>query len=189
MVPLSHVGAFGPLRMHAGQPGAGAARVIAVRRRSDASRLVLRQAADDDQLIRERRQRRQDRRQLEVAALALRLPVVHAGDVHRHAVRHVDEPQAATGLAAASRRRRQRRHHRVEQRQRQRDAQAAQERPPRQRHLGDDHRSRPSCPFVSAGSSHLKRRALDDAQDERRREAVVVRGRASRTIARTAGAS
>ena len=48
----------------------------------------------------------------------------------------------------------------------------AQERPPRQRLLRDDHRD---CP-------HLKRRALDDSEDDRR-EAVVLRARVADDLA------
>ena len=61
-----HVGAFGVLRVHAGEPGARAARVVAVGAVVRRVGVVLGQPAEDDHLILERRQRRQDRRQLEV---------------------------------------------------------------------------------------------------------------------------
>ena len=59
------------------------------------------------------------------------------------------------------------RHHRLEQRQRQRDAGAAEKRPPREVLLRDERHG-----SVLLVSLHLERRALDDAGDERR-EAVV----------------
>ncbi len=92
--PVVNVGAFGVLRVDAGQPGAGAARVIAIGPVLRGIGSTMRQPADHDHLIPERRKRREDGRQLEVVPDGLRLPVVHPGEVHRHAVRAIDERQA-----------------------------------------------------------------------------------------------
>ena len=90
---------------------------------------MLRETADDRQTIAKRLERRQDRRQLEVRALTDRRPVVDAGEVPRDAVRHVDEAQATKRAGRRLRERDAGRDHRVEQRQRERRAHAAQDRP------------------------------------------------------------
>ena len=121
--------AFGLLRMHAGEPRCARARVFAV---AVAERfpLFLREAADDRQAIAIRRQRRENRRELELRARTLRRPEIE-GVVHRDAVRHVDESHACHGRCGALQRRRKCRHHRIEQRKRKRRAHASQERAPR----------------------------------------------------------
>ncbi len=57
------------------------------------------------------------------------------------AVRHVHRPEAQAGVRCGAGRRRQRGHHGVEQRQRHAGPHPAQERPPGQRHLCNEHRS------------------------------------------------
>ena len=74
--------------------------MIAIRAIVKGVGLMLCEAADDEQPIAKRRERRQDRRQLESGAFAGRRPVVDAGEVLRDAVRQIDETEAATGLAA-----------------------------------------------------------------------------------------
>ena len=85
------------------------------------------EAADNVDLVVERLERLQDLGQLEPGAGRLRRPLVHDG-----AVRDVDRAEAGAGLGGRLRPGGRRRHHRVEERQRQRDAGAAQEGPPRQ---------------------------------------------------------
>ena len=106
---------FGALDVGPGKPRRGAARVIAVPVAKALGSAIV-QAADDHHLLTIRLERAEDRRELEVGANRLRLPVVHAGVVHRHPVRHVEESEA---LRRLGRHRRQRRHHRIQIRQRQ----------------------------------------------------------------------
>ena len=80
-----------------------------------------------DRAIAERLERLRDEREVEVPAFLERTPV--AG---RRAVRMPDADEALHRRRRGQPQRRQRRHHRLEQRQRQRDAGAAQERPPRE---------------------------------------------------------
>jgi hypothetical protein len=136
---VPHVGALGVSRVDAGEPRAGAARMVPVGSVSQHVGLMLCETADRDHLIPERREGRQDRRELEVRAFTDGPPVVHADEVHRDAVGQVDEAEAAHSPGRRRGQCRQRRHHRVEQRQRQRGAQAAQEGAAWQRHPGDEH--------------------------------------------------
>ena len=129
------VRAFGVLRMDAGQPGGAGARVLAV---AVAERfgLLLRQAADDRQPIAVRRERRQDRRQLEVRAGPFRRPVVDGCRSSRRRWARRRTPGGRSASAARLRCGGERRHHRVEQRQaRTVGAEPAEEGPPGQRHL------------------------------------------------------
>ena len=87
-------------------------------------------------------QRLQRRRQLRERPHLLRGPVGH-----RHPVGHVEHAQPADGRRRGPGERSERRHHAVEQRQRQRRAQAAQHGAPRQMHLADEHGW--SLPFLS----------------------------------------
>ena len=120
--------------------------------------LQVREAAEDVDLVAQARERLQRRRQLESGARRRRRP-----QVLDDAVGDVDEAEARRRLAGA---RRERRHHRVEKRQRDRRAHAPQERPPRQRLLGDEHQ------LASPASSHLERTALHDAEHQRRQRVV-----------------
>ena len=79
------------------------------------------EAADDGQLLLERLERLEDRRQLEVRALGRRRPLLHD-----RAVREVDEAHARLRRRGGLRQRGARRNHRVQQRQADRDARAAQ---------------------------------------------------------------
>ena len=207
---VADVGAFGALGVHAGEPRARAARVIAARPVVAGFRLIVIEPADDHHPVAKRRQRRQDLRQLESRSLAARRPVVDAGGVHRDAVRHVDEAETTGRTGRRVGQRRQRRHHRVEQRQRQRRPHAAEERPARQRHFGDEHLSvllKPSS-FRRSASAVLDRVIrLHGSVATRLQPAILIRNGAlcttprisddirysvpadSRTIARIAGAS
>ena len=93
------------------------------------------EVADDGQLIDDRRQRLQRRRQLEQLAVAARRP---PRQVTAH--RHVDETEPPHRLGHRAGERRHRRDHGIEQRQRHAGAQSSQERPPWQCFSGDDHR-------------------------------------------------
>ena len=86
------------------------------------------EAGEHQHLVAERRQRLEDRRELEVAALALRRPVLH-----RHAVRHVEGLEPVRRLASGSARAARTPAPSLEERQRQRRADAPQHGPPRQR--------------------------------------------------------
>ena len=133
------IGALRVLRVHTRQPRARSARVIAVGPVFRRVRRAMREATDDDHLLPEGGQRLENRRQLEARPDSGRLPVVDAAEVHRHAVRTVDEPEAARRCRRGLHRGGERRDHGVEQRQRDRRANPAQERAPRQRALGGDH--------------------------------------------------
>ena len=86
-------------------------------------------------LIAERRERLQDRRQLEARPLGRRSPVRH-----RHAVRDIERLEPVRRLARrAGGRRRGCRRHRVEQRQRQRRAEPPEDGPPRQSLVNERH--------------------------------------------------
>ena len=89
--------ALGPLRMNAVQPGGGPARVVAV---AIAERLglLLREVAEHEDLVANRRERSERRRQLESRADGRRHPLILDD-----AVRHVDEPEAPRGLRRPSR--------------------------------------------------------------------------------------
>ena len=126
------VGAFGLLRPDAAQPRGADARVHAAAFAQVLGALV-REAADDDDVIAERFERLEHGRELEVRADALRVEVRQIG-----AVRRVEEARAAAPPSARCLRG-ERRHHRVEQRQRERRAHSSQEGPPGQCHLRDDH--------------------------------------------------
>ena len=113
---VAHIGALGPLAVHAGEPRARPARVIAVRAIVERIGLVLRQPADHEQPIAVGRERTEDRRQLEPGAFTGRRPVVDAREIPRDAIREIDEAEPAHGVRCGLRHRRQRRDHRVEQR-------------------------------------------------------------------------
>ena len=109
------------LRSHTGEPPCRADRVIATRRgRPD-------QVRDHHDRVAEWFERLQRRRELESRSDAGRRPRFHdraVGNEHR--------PEACARLRRRLRERGDRRHHRVEQRQRDRGADSAQERSPRQ---------------------------------------------------------
>jgi hypothetical protein len=83
------------------------------------------QLGHDRQRILERLERFEDRRELNIASDRFRRPVAWT-----FAKRHKNRAEAALRVRGGSGRCRQGRHHRFEQRQRQRDADASQERPP-----------------------------------------------------------
>ena len=88
--PPIDVGAGGQLERHAGQEGAGGPRVIASA--LDQVRGLVVQAAAQEHLVLEGRQRLQRRRQLRERPFGLREPVRH-----RHAVGHVEDTEAPHG--------------------------------------------------------------------------------------------
>ena len=106
------VGVLGVLGRHVGQEPRRGARMNADVRPGQTGRRLAVQAAEHQQAILERRERREDRRELE-RPLRRGRPVLH-----HHAVRaRTRRPAARTGAAAALHRG-ERRHHAVEQRQR-----------------------------------------------------------------------
>ena len=121
---------LGPRRGDAGQEPGRRARVHA-----GIARHAV-QAGQDVHLIGERLDPLQNARDLEVLSLGRRREVLH-----RHSVRDVDDAEPADRV----RRRRadggKRRRHAVEERERQRGADAPQHGPPRNRFLRDDHES------------------------------------------------
>ena len=123
---------FGALRVRRAQVDGRRARVVArafLGAQRPGHRVI--RIADHREAILERRERREDARQLPVLAFAGRLPVRRA-----RAVRHVQEAVAAHALRHG----RHRGHHRVEQRQRDGRAYAAQERSARDVSLRNEHR-------------------------------------------------
>ena len=135
-------GAVGPRRLHrvgAREVGRLAPRVVAVALVEPLLGLLVGHAAQHQQLVLHRGQRRQDRGHLE-PPLGGRQPAGHA-----HAVRHVDgaEPpdRPRRGVPDGG----ERRHHAVEQRERDARSETPQHRAARQRLLRDDHRFS-SCP-------------------------------------------
>src|SRR5688500_17091824 len=166
--------------MHTCQPGAGAARMVAVGPIVKRVGLVLGEAADDHEAILERRQRAENRRQLEGGAFADGGPVVDAGEVPRHAVRHVDEAEAPDRVGRGLRHRHAGGHHRVEQWKCERCPDAAEKRSSWQRSLGDKHGGYPAV-LIRNGAL----RTTPMISEEKRWSARP----ASRTIARTAGPS
>ena len=121
--------------MDAAQPHRRRARMVpvAVSKRVG---LSVRETAQHEQAVLDRRQRAQNRRQLEPGARGRRHPLLLDD-----AVRHVDESESGGGGGSGLGQGGRRRHHRVEQRQRDGRAQPAEERPARQRHLRNDHDS------------------------------------------------
>ena len=99
-------------------------------------RRVVGEPREHGDAIAERLERLHRRREREAGTLLRGRPLLH-----HHAVRHVDHAEAERRLCRRLRRRGERRHHAVQQRQRQRGAEAAQNRAARQRHPGDDHDS------------------------------------------------
>ena len=91
-------------------------------------------AAQDHRLFPERFERLEDRRHREAGSHLVRHPVAR-----RHAVRHEGGDEARLRGGGGLRQKRRGRHHRVEQRQRERHAGAAQERPPGNVLLHDKH--------------------------------------------------
>ena len=140
---VAHVGPLGALAVHAGEPRARAACVIAVGAVVEGIGLVLGKAAHDHGPVAERSERRENRRQLERRPFAGRGPVVDAGEIARDAVGQVNEAEPRRRARRRLRQHRGRRHHGVEERQGQRRAQASQHRASRQRGLGDEHRPSP----------------------------------------------
>ena len=112
-------------RVHAAQPDGRAARMVAV---AVAERigLPMRQPAEHEQLIAHRRERAQNRRQLEAGAHCFGNERV-LDDAVRRAVDEADPPRRGDLRGGG-----QRRHHRIQQGERQRGAHAAQKGPPRQ---------------------------------------------------------
>ena len=96
--------------------------------------LPVRQTAQHQQPIAERRERAENRREVEPGARRGRHPLLL-----NHTVRDVDEAEPARRAGGGLRQRRRGRNHGVEQRQGHRGAQPAQERPSGQHHFGDDH--------------------------------------------------
>ena len=131
------VGAGGLLRMHAGQERPGRAGVVAGPLAGQRVAVLVGEAAQHGQAVAVRRQRLHHRLDVEGGAGRLGRPLLHDD-----AVRHVDHAEPLDRRGGGQPLRRERRDHAVEQRQRERRADAAQERPPGQMRLGDDHCSR-----------------------------------------------
>ena len=110
---------------HAGQERPGGAGVDVVPARVE--------PGEHDRLVAERRERLEDGRQLEARPLPLRRPVRHG-----HAVGDVERLEARRGLGGGPRRGHGR-GHRVEERQRERRADASENRPPGQRLVDQGH--------------------------------------------------
>ena len=91
---IPHVGAFGVLRVHSGQPGTRPACVVSICAVIESIGLVLRKSADDQHTVAIRSEWGQDRRQLEAGALTFGCPVVDPFEVSRNAVRTVDETES-----------------------------------------------------------------------------------------------
>ena len=179
---------LGLLGDDAAQPAGGAHRVVGRVLATGA-----RQVAVDGQVIAERLERLQDRRDLERAVRRRRHPVL---DRHRRSARR--RRRTAAAMAALCADGRERRQHRVEERQREGGAEAAQDGSTRQRTLRHEHDDPQSpCPVelrlqsrrtppgrggpeASAFWPHLERRALHDAEHDRREAIVLRRGVARR---------
>ena len=116
---------FRALGGRAGQEGRDAARMRAFRRFVG--------AADHDEMIAERLERLQNRRELEARAGRVRGPLVHHG-----AHRHEDGAESARRRGGRGQRG-GRGDHRIEERQRKRGPDALQESSTRQRHFRDEH--------------------------------------------------
>ena len=129
--PREDVFRFGPFGGRPREPSRGADGVIAALRGRPG------EIADHDQRIAERLERLQDRRELEVGARLAGRPLLHDG-----AVGHVDGAKSRRRRRGCGRR--EGRNHRFERRQRHDGAHPAQERPTRQRHLGNEHGSPPT---------------------------------------------
>ena len=97
---------------------------------------VVRQVAEDGQVLPERFERPEDRRELEVRALLCGRPLAHD-----RAVRHVDEAEPRERRGRRLGQRRRRRHHAVEERQRDGHAEASQDGAAGDGLLRDDHDS------------------------------------------------
>ncbi len=127
-------------RRHAREPRARNDRV-----HGRALRRVVAEPAHDRHRALVRRERFQDRLQIEVAALGVGRPVVHllaeVRVVHDRAVRQVEEAHARFGGRRRLRERGARRHHRAQQRQTDGHAADPEERAPRQVLLRDEHGS------------------------------------------------
>ena len=131
------IGARRLLRMDAGQERAGRPSVVAGAFAGQRVAVLVGEAAQDGQAIAVRRERLHRRLELEPLAGRSGRPLLHDD-----AVRHVDHPEPLDRRGGRQAQRRERRDHAVEQRQRQRRADAAQERPSWQMRLRDDHCSR-----------------------------------------------
>ena len=122
--------------MHAGEEGAGGARMVARAFAGTGNAFLGAQPADHEHLPAVRGQRPQRLGDGEGAAAAGRGPVRH-----EHAVGHVHDPEAPDGLGGAGAQA-ERGHHAVQHRQRQGHAEAAEERATREVLPGDHHGSR-----------------------------------------------
>ena len=157
------------------------------------ARLVA-DVADDGELIAERRERLEDRAQLEVAAGRRRRPLLHD-----RAVREVEEPQPRLRRRRGVRERGGRGNHRIEQRQRRPRRPRRAERCGGKVLLGDEHAALPRD--LGAGrrcvcSSRASARQPSHPERVARRRCLgratrsdSPRAAAWRTIARTAGMS
>ena len=123
--------------MHAGQERAGGAGVVARPLARQRVAVLVGEPAQDRQPVAERLERLHDRLHPEAAPRRVGRPLVH-----HDAVRHVDDAQPPDRGRGRGAERREGRHHAVEERQGQRGADAAQERPAGQMGLRDDHCSR-----------------------------------------------
>ena len=169
--PRPDVGPLGLLRVDAVEPRGRGPRMLSV---AVAERLglPLRQSAQHDHPLAERGEGLEGGRELE------RRRVRRRPRLHGHAVRQVDPPETTDRLRGAGRDAGQCGRHRIEHRERQRGADAAQERAPGQRLPRDDHESA----FLSRNGAL---RTMPATSDENRYPSPS----ASRVMARTAGAS
>ena len=125
----AELGALRALRRHAGQEARGSGLVNVVR-------ALVAESRHDQQAVPEPLQRLQYRGDLEPGARRRGDPLVH-----HDAVRHVDDAEPPDRLRRGPAERGQRRHHAVEQRQRQRGADPAEDRAARERLSADHHDS------------------------------------------------
>ena len=163
---------LGTLGRRSGEPRRGADRVGAARRTI--------QVRDDDEAVAEFLDRLQDRRELEPGPRGRRRPVT-GPLAHRH--EHGAKPER--WLRGGLRQRRRGGNHRIEEREGQRGTHPLEDRPARQRPLGDEH-VRSLMPIVTNLSAlrggnqrrvrrraHLERHAANDTQDQRRESVVL----------------
>ena len=120
------IGTLGFLRMHTGQVARGRACVVPGAFSGQRICRLVHQSAQHEQVIVERRQRRQRRRQVESGAFDGRRP-----PVHDDAVRDVDGRQSWRRAGGRCPDWAERRHHGVEERQRHRGAEPPKHRAPR----------------------------------------------------------
>ena len=125
--------------------------------------LGVRETAHEEHPLTKGGERLQRRRQLEQLAVAFGRPAAH-----EDAVRHIDDAEALDRPGGGRAEGGECRDHAVQQRQGERDPEAAKKGAPRQMLLRDDH----DC----SRSPHLEWRASDDAGDQRRPPVVARRG-------------